>query len=75
MQLSGYHLFWLEQTRQIPWICVRDPQASNSKYLLTYNVQEIPAWFLIDRAGNIVAGKDLNASNLAASIEQQLAKP
>ena len=68
-------LFWLEQTREIPWICVRDPQASNSKHLLTYNVQEIPAWFLIDRAGNIVAGKDLNTTNLAFSIEQQLAKP
>lgn len=68
-------LFWLEQTRQIPWICVRDPQASNSKYLLTYNVQEIPAWFIIDRSGNIVAGKDLTAKNLVSNIEQQLAKP
>jgi len=68
-------LFWLEQTRKIPWICVRDPQASNSRYLLTYNIEEIPAWFLVDRHGDIIAGKDLNAENLPASIEKQLAKP
>ena len=54
---------------------MRDKNAPNCKYLLSYNIQSIPAWFLIDRNGDIVAGKDLNADNLPQSIERQLAKP
>lgn len=75
ISLDENKLFWLEQTRAVPWICVRDKNAPNCKYLLSYNVQSIPAWFLIDRNGDIIAGKDLNADNLQQSIERQLAKP
>lgn len=70
--LDGDKLFWLEQTRELPWICVRDKQAPNCKYLLTYNVQAIPAWYLVDRNGDIVAGQDLEADNLPKSIEKLL---
>lgn len=72
--LDGDKLFWLEQTRDLPWICVRDPNAPNCKYLLTYNVQAIPAWFLVNRDGDIVAGQDLDADNLPKSIEELLKK-
>lgn len=75
ISLDENKLFWLEQTRNVPWVCVRDKNAPNCKYLLSYNIQSIPAWFLIDRNGDIVAGKDLNADNLPQSIERQLAKP
>ena len=51
---------------------MRDERGANSTYLRTYNVQQIPAWFLVGRNGDIVAGKALNAGNLNASIEQQL---
>ncbi|MGN0186421.1 MAG: thioredoxin-like domain-containing protein [Paludibacteraceae bacterium] len=75
ISLDENKLFWLEQTRTVPWVCVRDKQAPNCKYLLSYNVQSIPAWFLLDRNGDIVAGHDLKADNLQQSIERQLAKP
>ena len=70
--MDNNKLLWLEQTREIPWVCVRDERGANSTYLRTYNVQQIPAWFLVGRNGDIVAGKELNAGNLNASIEQQL---
>ncbi len=74
VSLDENKLFWLEQTRDIPWICVRDKHAPNCKYLLSYNVQAIPAWFLIDKNGDIVAGKELDADNLSNSIKRQLLK-
>ncbi len=70
--LDSDKLFWLEQTRDLPWVCVRDQNAPNCKYLLTYNVQAVPAWFLVDRNGDIVAGQDLDANNLPKSIERLL---
>jgi hypothetical protein len=65
-------LFWLEQVHNIPWVCVRDREAPNCRYLLTYNVQAIPAWFLVNRNGDIVAGRDLDGKNLQKSIEKLL---
>ena len=47
-------LFWLEQTRNIPWICVRDEASVNSRLLYTYNVSELPTFFLMDKEGNII---------------------
>lgn len=72
--LDDDKLFWLEQTRNLPWICVRDPHAPNCKYLLTYNVQAIPAWFLVNREGDIVAGQELTPKSLPKTIEKLLGK-
>ena len=47
-------LFWLEQTRNIPWVCVRDAASLQSKYLITYNISELPTFFLMDKEGNII---------------------
>lgn len=45
--------FWLNTASNLPWICVRDESSVYSTYLKSYNVQQLPAVFLIDRAGNI----------------------
>ena len=47
-------LLWLEQTRNIPWVCVRDEASIQSKYLITYNISELPTFFLMDKEGNIL---------------------
>ena len=47
-------LLWLEQTRNIPWVCVRDDASIQSKYLVTYNISELPTFFLMDKEGNIL---------------------
>ncbi len=47
-------LFWLEQTRNIPWICVRDEASVQSTLLATYNISELPTFFLMDKEGNII---------------------
>ncbi len=51
------------QEQQLPWISVGDMRGERSPVLGMYNVRTLPANFLIDREGNIVAkniyGKDL----------------
>ena len=51
------------QEQQLPWISVIDTRGEGSPVLGMYNINSLPANFLIDRDGNIVAkniyGKDL----------------
>lgn len=61
-------LQWLEQSRDIPWTTVRDERSTGSPYLLTYNVTEIPTFFLMDRDGTILGRYN------HANVEQAIAK-
>ena len=54
VSLDADKLLWLEQTRNIPWICVRDEASVQSVVLSTYNVSELPTFFLMDKEGNII---------------------
>ena len=51
-------LLWLEQSRNVPWITVRDEQGTNSRYLYSYNVEQLPTFFVMDREGNILGRSD-----------------
>ena len=56
------------QEQQLPWISVSDLRGNASNALTLYNVQKLPANFLIDKEGNIVA-KNLYGK----SLEEKLA--
>ena len=45
--------YWINTATNLPWICVRDESSVYSTYLKSYNVQQLPTVFLIDRDGNI----------------------
>lgn len=47
-------LLWLEQTRNLPWICVHDKASLQSTLLATYNINEIPTFFLMNKEGDII---------------------
>ena len=57
--------FWKQQTAALPWVCVRDPQGLNSSLMVSYNIQDIPTFFLVDRTSTLykraVQIKDLDA--------------
>ena len=42
--------FWRQQTERLPWISVYDPDAQS---LPSYNVQQVPEFFTIDRQGQL----------------------
>ena len=55
---------WKTAAANLPWVCVHDKNNAQSQYLTTYNVQNLPTFFLIDRGGNLTSRdamiKDLN---------------
>lgn len=63
-------LLWLERSWPMPWVCVRDDAAPRTMSVITYNVTELPTFFLIDREGD-VQGR-YNHENVAEGIERLL---
>lgn len=57
------------QEQQLPWISVSDLRGRASSALALYNVQKLPANFLIDKQGSIVA-KDI----YGRSLDEKLAE-
>jgi peroxiredoxin len=57
------------QEQKIPWTTVCDFKGASSTAVRTYNVQNIPTNFIIDREGNIVA-KNLYGDALAKKIRE-----
>lgn len=60
--------FWKTQTAALPWICVHDDDALNSQYLVRYNVQQIPTFFLIDKS-NTLYKRDAQIKDLDNEIK------
>lgn len=63
--------YWHNAVRNLPWVCVYDEESVNSSYLRSYNVQQIPTVFLIDRNGSITDRPD-NTSELDSKIAELL---
>ncbi|MCL2561438.1 MAG: TlpA family protein disulfide reductase [Rikenellaceae bacterium] len=59
------------QDKRLPWTTVGDMQGVDGQAARLYNVSRIPANFLLDRQGNIVA-RDIFGDQLAAEIRKLL---
>ncbi len=57
------------QDQQLPWISVSDLRGRASTALTLYNVSKLPANFLIDAEGNIVA-RDLYGKSLEQKLDE-----
>ncbi|MBE6275342.1 MAG: DUF4369 domain-containing protein [Bacteroides sp.] len=63
--------FWKTSADNLPWICVRDATGAYSKYVTLYNVSQLPAIFLINRANEFSArGEDVE--DIEAAIRKLL---
>ena len=51
------------QSQNLPWVSVNDPNGLSSKYIKTYNIQSLPANYIINRKGDLV-GKNLWSNDL-----------
>lgn len=60
--------FWKQQTEQLPWVCVYDPDGIS---LPSYNVQEVPEFFLIDRNSQLQK-RSSQMTDLEAEIRKLL---
>ena len=63
--------FWKTQTAALPWICVRDERGPQSEYLVSYNIQSIPTFFLVGRNSDLDK-RDAQIKDLYAEIRSLL---
>ena len=63
--------FFKTQTASLPWICVWDADGEQSQTLVSYNIQNIPTYFIIDR-NNQLQKRDVQISDLDAEIQHWL---
>ena len=73
VSLDGNEHFWKTAVENIPWVCVRPEEAPYCKEANLYGVQELPTYFLINRAGEIVM-RDIMVEDLEKQLEQLLAE-
>ena len=65
--------FWKTAVENIPWICVRSTEVPYSKEANLYGVRELPTYFLINRAGELVM-RDTMVKDLEQELERLLAE-
>ena len=63
--------FWKTSVENVPWICVRPDEAPYSKEATLYGVRELPTYFLINRAGELVM-RDEMVEDLEMEIRRLL---
>lgn len=63
--------FWKTQTAALPWVCVRDERGVQSEYLVSYNIQSLPTFFLVGRNSDLDK-RDAQIKDLDAEIRSLL---
>ena len=63
--------YWKTAVESLPWICVRDEEAPYCKAANLYGVRELPTYFLVNRAGELVM-RDTAVKDLEAEIQRLL---
>lgn len=71
--LDGDEHFWKTAVEKIPWVCVRDNEAPYCQAANLYGVSELPTYFLINRAGEIVK-RDTMVEDLEKELQHLLAE-
>lgn len=71
VSLDGNEHFWKTAAESLPWICVRDEEAPDCLAARQYSVRELPTYFLINRAGEIVM-RDISVEDLEAELQRLL---
>lgn len=71
ISLDGDEHFWKTSADNLPWVCVRDANGAYSSYVSLYNVTNLPAVFLVNRA-NELSARGENIQNLEEEIKKLL---
>lgn len=71
ISLDDNRLLWERATENLPWICVRSEDSANNSYAVSYNVQNIPALFLLNKKGELVC-RITDLKNISQLIEENL---
>lgn len=73
VSVDGDEHFWKTQTAALPWVSVRETDATQGQSLMNYNVQDIPTFFLLNK-DNSVYKRDSQIKDLDGEIATLLAQ-
>lgn len=62
---------WRNAAANLPWICVRDARGVNSPLIQKFNLQALPATFILNKEGSIVK-RIMPKENMATEIQKIL---
>ncbi|MDX9746932.1 MAG: DUF4369 domain-containing protein [Paludibacter sp.] len=71
VSLDRNKTIWVDATANIPWISVRDLNGPATVVAGTYNITQVPTYFLLSKEGEIL-GRNMNLPELERAIQQQL---
>lgn len=71
VSLDADEHYWKTTADNLPWICVRDANGVYSSFAAAYNVQKVPAVFLINKKNELSARGD-NLKDLETAVKALL---
>lgn len=71
VSLDRNKILWEDAVENLPWICVRDENGPNTRFVNLYNLSTIPTYFLINKKGDII-GKNIDFQALDKEISKAL---
>lgn len=71
VSLDADEHYWKTTADNLPWICVRDGRGIYSSVASSYNVQELPAIYLVNR-NNELSARGENIKDLEAAVKALL---
>lgn len=71
VSLDSQEHFWKTKTEALPWVSVWEGKGAASPYLVQYNIQNLPTFFLIDR-NNALQKRDAQIQDIDAEIKKLL---
>ena len=71
VSLDSDEHFWKVSASNLPWKCVRDASSLESRIAGTYNVQQLPTAYLLDRTGAICT-RLTSSADIGKEIEKLL---
>lgn len=71
VSLDGNEHFWKTAVETLPWVCVRDEEAPDCLAARQYGVYELPTYFLVNRAGELVM-RDVAVKDLEGELQRLL---
>ena len=51
--------YWKTACRQLPWVCVWNPNGQLNDIMTIYSIQRLPTWLLVDRDNNLVGRQEM----------------
>jgi peroxiredoxin len=71
ISLDKNKALWQQSVQSIPWICVRDENGPETKYIASYNVSTIPTAFVLNRKGTII-GRYNGIEEIKKAVEKNM---